>query len=116
MLINVSLANHATRPTASRPPNRWGDRVAARMPNQTKAPSRSQDQGGADEAQLLADDREDEVGLGIGEEPPLRLPTAETGPDEVARAQADQRLHHLVARPELRGRTGRGRTTSRSRR
>ena len=41
MLISVSAASHATRPTANRPPNRWRDRVAARIPNQTKAPSSS---------------------------------------------------------------------------
>ncbi len=39
ILIKVSLANQATSPTASIPPNRWGERIAARMPNQTKEPS-----------------------------------------------------------------------------
>ena len=55
------------------------------------------DKGGADEAQLLTDDREDEVGLCIGKEPPLGLPAAQTGADEMTGSQADEGLHHLVA-------------------
>ena len=39
MLITVSLASQATRPTANRPLKRSGERVAARRPNQMKAPN-----------------------------------------------------------------------------
>ena len=66
-----------------------------------------QDECGADETQFLSDDREDEVGLRVGEEPPLGLPAAQPGPDEMAGAQTDEGLHHLVARIRPRARRGR---------
>ena len=59
----------------------------------------AQDDEGADQPALLADDREDEVGVGVGQQPPLLPPPAEAEAVEVARAQSHERLHHLVARP-----------------
>ena len=70
-LMKVSAAIQATSPTPSRVPKRSGARAAARRPNQHSATSRAEHRHRADDAELLADHREDEVGVGVGQRPPL---------------------------------------------
>ena len=103
-LMRVSAPTQATSPRASSAPKRSGDCVAARMPEPHEAAEEREHQDGTDDAELLADDREDEVGVRVGQEAPLRLPAAEAGADEVARSQPDERLHDLVARARAVGR------------
>ena len=52
----------------------------------------------ADEPELLADDREDHVGVRLGEVRDLPDALAQTGAREAARADADRGLHDLEAR------------------
>ena len=52
----------------------------------------------ADEAELLADDREDEVGVRVRQEVPLRPAGAEADAGQAAAAERDERLRDLVAR------------------
>ena len=56
-----------------------------------------QHQGAADQPELLADDGEDEVGVGVGEEQPLGPAGAETDARPPAAAEGDERLGDLVA-------------------
>ena len=60
-------------PPASSMPKRSGARSATCTPRHgrsaTKRPTHAEH---ADEAELLADDGEDEVGVGVGQEAPLR--------------------------------------------
>ena len=57
----------------------------------------------ADQAELLPHHREDEVGVGVRQGAPLLPPAAEAEAEEVAGAEADQRLPDLVARARLVG-------------
>ena len=52
-----------------------------------------------DQSPLLADHREDEVGVGVGQQPPFLPSAAQAEPVEMARAQSHQGLDHLVPRP-----------------
>ena len=56
-----------------------------------------QHDGHPGEAELLGDDGEDEVGVGLGEVTPLRLAGAEPDAGEPTGGDADERLPHLEA-------------------
>ena len=98
MLMTAWLVIQHVAATASRPPKRSGARSAARSPYQAKAPKSPSTISVPDQPALLADDREDEVGVGVGQQPPLLPPPAQAESEEMARAQSDERLHHLVPR------------------
>src|SRR5918992_4871846 len=58
---------------------------------------RADDEQRADQPELLADDGEDHVGVGLGQVVDLLDALAESLPGEAARADADDRLHSLEA-------------------
>ena len=97
MLTSACPTTQAVIPVAIRVPNRSGARRAARMPRTAKAPNRREHEQGADQPQLLADDGEDEVGVGVGQEAPLGPAGAQADPRHVPGAERDQRLGDLVA-------------------
>src|SRR6266511_34922 len=57
----------------------------------------AEDDGRPDEPELFADHREDEVGVSVREEQPLRPASAEAHAVDAATPERDQRLHDLVA-------------------
>ena len=128
---DVSAAIQATRPTASRPPKRSGARAAARSPNQAKRAEQDEHGQAPDQAQLLADHREDEVGVGVGQVAPLlparRRARARTGGPSPARSgtgrpgsrsptSGPRGRGTTAAGPAGRGRPGRPRGPGRPRR
>src|SRR5207247_5079843 len=62
-----------------------------------QGPEKQEHQGAADEAELLADDGEDEVGVGVGQEHPLGPAGPEADPRPSATTEGDERLGDLVA-------------------
>ena len=85
-------------PAASRLPNGSRQRSATRKPAQAKTANAAITTCGADEPELLADDREDHVGVRLGQEVHLLDPLPEPLAGDPARAHADDRLHVLEAR------------------
>ena len=102
-LITAWLVIQVVMPTARRLPNRSGARVAARRPNQARAKNRPRSTTAPTRPSSSPDHREDEVGVGVGQEAPLLPAAPESQTEDVARAQADERLPHLVARAGLVG-------------
>src|ERR1019366_7062561 len=103
-LIKVSLASQATRPTANTPPNRWGERVAARMPNQTKAPKSTRTRPAPMKPSSSPMTEKMKSVCALGRNPHWACPPAQAGTDEGAGAEPDQGLHHLIPRPRPVGR------------
>ena len=87
----------AVTPAASSMPNRSGARRATRKPTRPNAGEQREHEDAADEPELLADDREDEVGVRVGQEHPLGATRAEPDAVDAAAAERDQRLGDLVA-------------------
>ena len=67
-------------------------------PRQTMTAKSAQDEQGAQQAQLLGDDREDEVGVGRRDDVLLGA-LAEAGPEQAARPDGHDRLVDLVGGP-----------------
>ena len=55
-----------------------------------KSPEESEDEERTEDAELFTDDREDEIGVRVGQVAPLRLPAPDAHAEEVSRAEADQ--------------------------
>ncbi len=66
-------------------------------PTRPKPDEQPEHQQASDEAELLADDREDEVGVCVREEQPLGMAVPEADAVHPAAAERDQRLRDLVA-------------------
>ncbi len=62
---------HAVTPAARNRPNVSGARTAMRIAGEQQQSEHHQDEERPEESQLLADDREDEVGVGVGQVVPL---------------------------------------------
>ena len=71
-----------------------------RKPRHTSNAKRREQRDRADEAELLADDREDEVGVRLGKEEELLPPVADAESAQAAGADRDQRLHRLEPLPQ----------------
>ena len=82
MLITAWPTSQAVIPAATRPAKRSVARQAIRMPTRARARNRPVSRQAADQPGLLADDGEDEVGLGVGQV----APAGDAGADPVARA------------------------------
>ena len=96
-LITACPTIHAVTPAATSVPKRSGARRATRKPTRPKPGEQPEHEQAADEAELLADDREDEVGVRVREEHPLGAAGAEPDAVHAAAAERDQRLRDLVA-------------------
>ena len=100
MLMAACTTIIAVAPAARKAAKASGRRRAARRPRQATTAKHEHDRHGADEAELLADDREDEVGVGIRQEeellPAPPEPVAEPSPG----ADGDQRLDRLEPRSQ----------------
>ena len=107
MLISVSAADPGHEPEREQRAEAVGRLRGRPDPEPHEAAEEDEHQSGPDDAELLADDREDEVGVRVGQEAPLCLPAAEPGAEEVARPEPDQRLDDLVARARAVGRRDR---------
>ena len=88
---------HVVTPAASSMPKRSGAVRATWNPTSAEPGEQPEHEQAADEAELLADDREDEVGVRVGEEHPLGPARAEPDAVDAAAAERDQRLRDLVA-------------------
>ena len=97
MLITACPTIHAVMPAASSMPKRSGARSATRTPTTAKPDEQPEHEQAADEAELLADDREDEVGVRVREEAHFARPAPRPTPVQPAAAERDQRLRDLVA-------------------
>ena len=86
------------RPAASRLPNGSRHSSAVFRPAHANSDVREDQRRGADEPELLADDGEDHVGVRLGQVVDLLHALAEPVAEDVARAEADLRLHDLEAR------------------
>ena len=103
MLMTAWPTIHTVMPAASSTPNRSGARNAARMPRTREADEERDHEQPADQAELLADDREDEVGVRVREEVPFGPARAEADAGQPAAADRDERLRDLVPRVGLVG-------------
>ena len=103
MLMIAWLVIQVVTPTATRQPKRSGARTGGPVAVPGQGEEQAHDADGADQAELLPHHREDEVGVGVGQGPPLLAPAAESEAEQVAGAEADERLPHLVARARLVG-------------
>ena len=97
MLMTACPTIHAVMPPASSMPNRSGARSAVRTPRYASPANSPIDERAAEQAELLADDGEDEVGVRGREEPPLGPARAEPDAGPPAAAERDERLGDLVA-------------------
>ena len=97
MLTNAWTRIHAVTPVATSIPKRSGARNATRTPSRPEGDEQSDDGERAEQAELLADDGEDEVGVGLGEEAPLGPALAESGAEQAAVGDAGLALHGLEA-------------------
>ena len=103
MLITACPTIHAVMPAARSAPNRSAARAAARMPSTANPANEREHEHAAEQAELLGDDREDEVGVRVREEVPLGPAGAEPDAGPAAAADRDQRLRDLVALVRLVG-------------
>ena len=87
----------AVRPTARYWPNGSDAVRAIRNPSQQNRANSEHDDEHADEAPLLADGAEEEVGVGVRQVAELLLALPEAGAEEAARADPDERLMDLEA-------------------
>ena len=78
MLITACPTMPIVIPAARSAPNRSGARNATRMPRTAKPMNSAIDEQTAEQAELLADDGEDEVGVRVREEVPLGAAGAES--------------------------------------
>ncbi len=85
----------AVAPAARKPAKASGARRAARRPRQATTPKQSHQPGGSHEAELLAHDREDEVGVRIRQEEELLPAAAEAVAEPAAGAHRDEGLDGL---------------------
>ena len=88
---------HAVTPVASSMPNAIGRAARDAEADEPEPGEQREHEQAADEAELLADDREDEVGVRVGQEQPLRAARAEADAVHATAAERDQRLRDLVA-------------------
>src|SRR5438046_3989066 len=101
---------HRGDPDHSRKSDRQqpAERIAGRLRNAEAEPRERAEQHDecehAEKAPLLADRRENEVGIGVGQVAELLLPLAQSDAEQAPRAHPDERLVHLPRR--LRGRAG----------
>ena len=96
MFWNAWNANQQTMPAASSRPAGSASR-AMRSPRQHSSPNSADDDHAADEAELLAGHRVDEVGLLLGNVPAVGLRTAEQAASEQATVgDRDVRLRDVV--------------------
>ena len=94
--VEPELHREPGREQEARTDRRRAPRRAGRATRGARAaPSSTVD---AEEAQLLGQDREDEVGVRLGQEQVLLQPAAEPAAEPAARADRDQRLVELPAR------------------
>ena len=110
MLMTAWLVIQVVTPTATQAAEAVGGPSGRPEPVPGQREEQPQDGDGADEAELLAHHREDEVGVGVGQGAPLLPPAAQPEAEEVARPEPDERLPDLVARARTGGRPG-SRTT-----
>jgi hypothetical protein len=95
MLMRACVNTHAVTPPASSMPKRSLARNATCTPRRPEGDEQPAHREHADEAELLGEDGEDEVGVGLGQEAPLELAGAKADAGDAARGDADQRLPHL---------------------
>ena len=88
----------AVSPAASSWPNGSRAERAMRKPSQMKRPNPTASTQHADEAPLLADRGEDEIGVGVRQVAELLLALADPHAEQPPRADADERLVHLPGR------------------
>ena len=91
-------ANQHTMPTATQPPGASASR-AMRSPRQHSSANSAMISAAADQPELLAGDREDEVGLLLGHEAAVGLrPVEQPGAEQAAVGDGDVRLGDVVGR------------------
>ena len=78
-------------------PKRSGARSAMRTPTNAERREQAETRMQPMKPELLADDREDEVGVRRGQEAPLRPALAQPDAGQAAAAERDERLRDLVA-------------------
>ena len=98
----------AVSPSASSRPNGSGARRAIRRPRQPITISSSDHRQRADQPELLADDRQDRVGVGVRQVVRLLAAHPEADAGQPAGAERDERLHRLPALPQRVGERVRG--------
>ena len=96
-LTNTWMQIQAVIPPASSVPKRSGARSEARIPRQARKVKAEDHAGGPDQAQLLADDREDEVGVRLGKPEVLLDGVAQPDPGQAAPTQPVEGLDPLPA-------------------
>ncbi len=96
-LITAWPTIHAVTPAANEHAERIGRAAGDAEADETERREQREHQDASDETELLADDREDEVGVGVGEEHPLGATRAEPDAAHAAAAERDQRLGDLIA-------------------
>ena len=74
MLMNAWMQIQAVIPAASSAPNVSGAPSEVRMPEVAEGEEQHDHEAGAEQPELLADDREDEVVRGVGQEQPAGQP------------------------------------------
>ena len=84
-------------PKASSDPKSSGWRAAMRNPRAATAANKARTSAGADQPELLADDGEDEVGVGGWQVVHLLLALPQADARQAARAEGDERLAELEA-------------------
>ena len=97
MLKNACTAIIVVRPSATNEPNVSSARIEMRRPAPRDHAEAEQDAGGADEPELLADDRVDEVGVRLGQVEQLLHAGHQPAAEDAAGADGDQRLDDLEA-------------------
>ena len=97
MLTSACSVSMQVRPVAKSRPNASGARQAIRKPRQASTPNSNSTPDAADEAELLADDREDRVGVRVGHPVELLQAVAQPVPERPARAERDQPLRRVPA-------------------
>ena len=98
MFWNAWKPNQQAIPAPASRPNMSSARAAIRIARQSSDEEQHDDGGRADQAELLAGDREDEVGVLLGHEARLGLRAVEEAlPEQSAVADRDPRLRGVVA-------------------
>ena len=97
MFTNACTAIIVVRPSARNAPNASGARSAMRSPRHVITQKQTSDGGRADQAELLGDDRVDEVGVRLRQVEQLLHAVHQPAPEHAAGADGDQRLDDLEA-------------------
>ena len=97
MFRNAWATTIVVMPSARKAPNRSGAVTAARRPRQAMTQKQTSDERGAEQAELLGDHREDEVGVRLGQVEELLDAAHQAAAEPAAAADGDERLQQVEA-------------------